>query len=267
MSKEEGDPKPWSADWVFQQTYFCNVRREDDKVTRWIRGEWTPEFIGWDDYEYAMLLARFLNWPETLDKLHGSHGLADFVGMEEKLDRYAKEGKVWGNAYVITTHGIPMPKATYLCQRVLPAAYELLGAGRWRGAYGSRTTLAARHKTLLGLEGVGSFIGAQIIADLKNTEGHPLYKADDWYSWSAPGPGSLRGLEWFFGRRITEGHYAYAMDEVRAYIEKYSQSLALYQGAEHRINMQDLQNCLCEYDKYLRVKTGRGRSKRKYHGT
>jgi hypothetical protein len=29
---------------------------------------------------------------------------------------------------------------------------------------------------------------------------------------------------------------------------------------------QDLQNCLCEFDKYMRVSTGAGRSKRKYNG-
>jgi hypothetical protein len=35
--KEMGLPKPWSIDPVFQVTYFCNVNREHDKVTRWIR--------------------------------------------------------------------------------------------------------------------------------------------------------------------------------------------------------------------------------------
>ena len=34
------NPKPWSDDPIFQSTYFCNVRREDDKVTRWIRMNW-----------------------------------------------------------------------------------------------------------------------------------------------------------------------------------------------------------------------------------
>ena len=38
--KEGGLPPPWSIDPVFQNTYFCNVDREHDKVTRWIREQY-----------------------------------------------------------------------------------------------------------------------------------------------------------------------------------------------------------------------------------
>src|ERR1044072_5362262 len=114
QKKEAGLSKPWSQDWVFQETYFCNVRREDDRVTKWIRQNWSPEKIGWDDYEYAMVVARFLNWPDTLeDLLDLSPG-----DIHAAISRRASEGKkVWGNAYVITTHGIKMSKAAYLCER------------------------------------------------------------------------------------------------------------------------------------------------------
>lgn len=268
MAKEKGLPKPWSNDPVFQRTYFCNVRREDDKVTKWIRQNWSPEKIGWEDYEYAMVLARFLNWPQTLGSLNAQEfGLSNFKDIEEWLQGWADAGfQVWGNAYVITTHGIKMPKATYLCERVLPAAYELLGAGRWRGRYAStENRLAYAHEALMRLEGVGSFLGAQIIADLKNTEGHPLYEANDWYSWSAPGPGSLRGLAWFHGT-AGSGQYERRIKEVATYLLDHDAEGVLLQGAEECINMQDLQNCLCEFDKYMRVKNGTGRSKRNYPG-
>ena len=32
------------------------------------------------------------------------------------------------------------------------------------------------------------------------------------------------------------------------------------------LSMQNLQNCFCEYDKFMRVTEGTGRSKRKYNG-
>jgi hypothetical protein len=271
QKKEAGLPKPWSQDWVFQETYFCNVRREDDRVTRWIRGNWSPDKIGWDDYEYAMVVARFLNWPDTLARLTYEDGhvfMPEAIG--EELDELAEHGnKVWGNAYVVTTHGLPMGKAQYLCQRVLPAAYDLLGAARWRNAYsGSLRTLAYRHDDYMQLEGMGSFMSAQVLADLKNTPGHPLYEADDWYSWSAPGPGSLRGLEWYHGRKIKLSGYEDAIHDVALDLtSKYPEAAKhLRQGLEAKINMQDLQNCLCEYDKYMRVRSGSGRSKRGYPG-
>lgn len=270
VAKESGAPKPWSADWVFQEIYFCNVRREDDRVTRWIRSNWSPDKVGWDDYEYAMVLARFLNWPDSLAKLTPNMAKGPDLrpeSVQRMIEQESIYGKVWGNAYVVTTHGIPMGKAQYLCQRVLPAVYDRVGAGRWRHAYGRGTPLLKhRHEDYMQLEGLGSFMAAQVLADLKNTEGHPLFEAYDWGSWSAPGPGSLRGLEWFHGKKISVAGYRDAIDDVAAYLSaNYPVELDLIRRGND-INMQDLQNCLCEFDKYMRVRTGAGRSKRRYAG-
>lgn len=273
--KEADERKPWTNDPVFQQTYFCNVRREDDRVTRWIRRNWSPDKIGWDDYEYAMVVARFLNWPDTLSELSADEAFLSPDWVFEVLERRRIRGeKVWGNAYVVTTHGLPMGKAQYLCERVLPAVYDCVGAHKWRGQYaGSGPNLARRYEDYKLFEGMASFMSAQVIADLKNTPGHPLYEADDWYSWSAMGPGSLRGLEWFHGRKISRSDKAYneAINEVRDYlIMNHLNAAGLLMSAKigggGGINMQDLQNCLCEYDKYMRVKNGTGRSKRGYPG-
>jgi hypothetical protein len=43
-----------------------------------------------------------------------------------------------------------------------------------------------------GFDGLGSFIAAQVVADLKYIE--PLNKRFDWQTFAASGPGSRRGL-------------------------------------------------------------------------
>ena len=43
LAKEQGFPKPWSTNYVMQRTYFCNIHREKDRVTRWIRHNYTYE--------------------------------------------------------------------------------------------------------------------------------------------------------------------------------------------------------------------------------
>lgn len=258
--KRAGLPKPWSDDPVFQTTYFCNVRREDDKITKWIRNFYSPH-VEHPMFEFNILVSRFLNWPNTLGSLEFIDKWPD-PEIEKHLQRQADIGfQIWGNAYVITTHGIKMPKLQYLTQRVLPSAYAAIEKHR-AVLRGTRLGLAA--DALQEIEGVGSFLAGQIVADLKNTENHPLRDAYDWVNFVVPGPGSLRGVSWF-----KHGHPNFASPanfeenfyDVRRYVDEHWPKEVPY------ICNQDLQNCLCEFDKYMRVRNGTGRSKRLYNGT
>lgn len=248
--KENGDPKPWTDDPIFQRVYFCNVHREDDKVTRWIRDNYTPQLLG-EYYDYAIVAARIFNWPDTLEGLVFKGGLIPYnaqMMQEYLLELQEEKTKIWGGAYLITTHGRKMSKIDY--------CVELMGEVYQRFSVNTLDTDSCKkaHQSLMLIDGLGSFLAAQVVADLKNTTGHQLQAATDWFDFSAPGPGSLRGLSWFHENDITPSKYQDAIEEVREFL-----------NWEHC--MQDLQNCLCEFDKYCRVLTGTGRSKRNYKGT
>ena len=244
---------PWSDDWVFQQTYFCNVHREDDRVTKWIRKNYTPEILG-GYYDYAIVAARIFNWPPTLEGLLYKGGLIPYnaQGMTDFLHEVQdSKTKIWGGAYLITTHGRKMSKIDY-CVELMGNVYQAFSTTELAHESCSET-----HLRLMLIDGLGSFLAAQIVADYKNTEGHPLSQAEDWYDFSAPGPGSLRGLAWLFGAdKIHPSEYHERMDDVELELG----------WAEQGFCMQDLQNCLCEFDKYCRVRSGKGRSKRNYAG-
>ena len=244
---------PYTDDPVFQTTYFCNVRREDDKVTRWIRGNYFPaEGLCSTDATPNMMMARFVNKPESLLKL-------DWPWGEFHLDLWSKvmsqEG-AWGGAYIVSTNGRRMAKHEYIGG---------LLDGAWRHFEqhplpSTPPTLAGAHRAIQALDGMGSFMAAQVVADLKNTKGHPLADAADWHTWSSHGPGSLRGLAWYHGvDKITPSQYTTSIQEAWERLPKELQK---------RVQcMQNLQNCFCEFDKYMRVSTGTGRSKRKYNGS
>lgn len=259
IKKQQGLPKPWSNNSVFQNTYFCNVHREDDRVTKWIREFYSPH-VDHPMFEYNILLSRFLNWPDTLEDV-GFADSHDPQAILSILNRRANDGlKVWGGAYIITTHGIPMPKAHYLCGNVLEGAWRALDGLRSACRGGS---CGAASKALQGVEGVGSFLAAQVIADLKNTKDHPLAKAEDWHTFVEHGPGSLRGVSWFhFGEpnRISERSFGYHFAQVRDYVNSH------WPEKVPPVHNQDLQNVMCEFDKFCRVSTGSGRSKRNYPG-
>lgn len=241
--KEAGLPKPWSDDPIFQSTYFCNVRREDDKVTKWIRANWPHDNVG------MVVLARMFNLPSHLGELLPY--IPDLDYMKERSMSYRNSGnKCFNGAYLITTCGVKMDKIDYV-YRVAQDTSKLTG-------HVPEGKLENFHRLLTTVNGLGSFLAAQVIADLKNTRGHPLQNAPDWWTWAAPGPGSLRGIRTIEGfERTSEGRFLPAMRQLQATLET--------DYGIPTIHGQDFQNCLCEFSKYAKVHSG-GRAKRGYQG-
>ena len=243
QKKESNAPKPWSKDPTFWSTYFCNVRREDDKVTKWVRENWPHDNVG------LVVLARMFNLPAHLEELIPVTN--DWEAMKYKTtQRRAKNEKIFNGAYLITTCGVKMDKVDYVykvAQESSQLNFEF-------------SSLLDTHNTLRTITGLGSFLAAQVVADLKNTEGHPLQKAPDWHTWCAHGPGSVRGINTIEGFSGTtpntfQGRIARLWGLTRPELPSELQD----------IHMQDFQNCLCEFSKYAKVENG-GRSKRKYNG-
>jgi hypothetical protein len=260
LKKDLGLPKPWSEDVTFQTTYFCNVRRENDRVTRFIR-DYYSQHVNDQWFLYNIIFSRFINWPDTLRSI-GYLQSHDPCFLEGAIERLSHKGKVWGGAYIITTHGLPMGKAAYLAHNVMGATYKARELLNSLTGYTGTPSCSAAHKALQAVEGLGSFLAAQVVADLKNTVGHPLYEADDKAIFVAHGPGSLRGLSWFWGRTVTPANFHEYFTACQSYVHDNWNTTLMGE----RIDNQDLQNCLCEFDKYCRVSTGSGKSKRNYPG-
>ena len=112
------------------------------------------------------------------------------------------------------------------------------------------------------VRGVGSFMAGQIVADLKHTP--LLMAATNWWDWCTPGPGSKRGLNKALSMPETRSWRAQEFqEEIRLLYLKIRPQLQLPQ----RLDMQNMQNCLCEFDKWCRVKDGVGKPKQLYTPT
>ena len=123
-------------------------------------------------------------------------------------------------------------------------------------------TLASYYSRLSEHHGMGGgFMPAQIVADLKYVE--PLRSASDWATFAASGPGSRRGLNRVLGRPVdakwSEGDWRRALGKLHEAIVPELERIGLSD-----LHAQDLQNCLCETDKYLRVKLGEGKPRRRF---
>lgn len=252
--KALGEPKPWSDDPIFQSTRFTNVRREDDKVTIWIKENWRDPYRLDPNLAFGMCLARVVNLPETLEAL----GFPTRWSPTEFIDTIARLGaggrKVWTSAYMVTGgYSEGGESKQQIMARVLDKAY--VNAAKIKKG----DTLQTASDILQLTPGLGTFLAAQVVADLKYT---PLLAgAVDKWTYCAPGPGSTMGLNFLHGRdrnkSIGEKQF---QKEVNDLADK------LMDDGVVVLDAHDTQNCLCEFSKYIRIRDYGGRAKTGYPG-
>jgi alpha-glutamyl/putrescinyl thymine pyrophosphorylase clade 1 len=241
-----GASKPWTTDLVLQRYRFCNIRRQDDEVTMWLKLNWYPKwehpnFIG------AITLARLFNRPHTLD----------YAGFPENWD--ASKAKllrdmgatVFNPAYIVSTAGRSMDKIDYV--------YEVAAAANEVRAMHT-DTLNSFWARLTNVKGLGGgFLAAQVVADVKYTP--LLAEAADWHTWCVQGPGSLRGMNRLCDLPLSTSWandiFMHEVGRIRNQVRE-----QVYED----LHAQDVQNCLCEFDKWMRAREG-GRPKQYYPGT
>ena len=256
LKRRSGLPPPWTTDPILREYRFCNVCREDDKVTKWVASHWRAPNEDVPELWFAMYVARVFNTPATLAAV-GFPVPFDGRGMAAKLKMI--DGVVWSSAYVITTHGQECAKAEFYCERVFPALWER----RREFQYINGAALSEWHSRFVTAFGVGMFLGAQVVADMKYISS--WRPALDWWTFSASGPGSRRGLNRVLGRPVdahwSETEWRQRLGEIYEQYKNQTHDIAILP----RLHAQDLQNCLCEFDKYERVRLGEGRPRQRYH--
>lgn len=256
LRRAAGEPAPWTQDPILAAFRFCNIHREHDRVTRWIADNWRMPHEGEVDLWFAMVIARFINWPPTLRGLgfpvpwNPRKFLAGMSMMSKTSE------KVYTGAYMVRadpeTPG--EPKYKYQERVVFTPMWE--ARERLRPKKGD--TLNSYHMLLGQFHGLGSFMAAQVVADLKYAR--PLRQADDWWTFAASGPGSRRGLNRVLGRSQDS---PWSEEDWRFEAERHR--LEFNKCWEHEpLHGQDFQNALCEFSKYEKVRTGEGRPRAAY---
>ena len=246
--KEAGERKPWTKDPMLQSYRFCNVHREDDTVTRWIKENWRDPHLTHPNLFIGIVLARLLNWPPSLKEI----GFPEYWNPLETAAilkaRKARGEQLWNGAYMVTAGGKPIPKEDAVVD-IIDHFHRL----SYRPKPGD--TLQDTYENILkqSVGGIGTFLTAQFIADLKYT---PLLEgADDWWHFCAPGPGSVAGL-----REVLKSN-ALLWDQYQFQLAVNKLRLILRERYGWNLCAQDVQNNLCEYSKYVR-----GYAKSRYPG-
>lgn len=279
LKKEQGSPKPWTKDPIFLDNKFTNVLRANDRTTRWAVENW------YDPNREQPLKIKLIN--AAIFRLFGLIDTAEHVGYSYEWDelrvkdfrqrvwtRYSRGLKTFTSAYIITNGGQAMPKITYVIDVCLASFWrnvekmvKSIETGNWQDLM----------KVVRNCEGLGGsgFVAKEICSDaiLAGIYGYQDGKyvlPKDAYSWSPIGPGARRGLNRVSDRpadfKQSEALYLAEMRDL--YDMVYQSPILLDQTPKPYglLDLHGLQFNLCEYDKYLRVKTGEGRMKSSYPG-
>jgi hypothetical protein len=256
--RKAGQKKPWTEDEILLNYRFCNVYRELDKVTIWITNNWRKPYENDPGVWFAMMVSRLVNWPDTLAVI-GYPSPWNRKAFVDGIKSRAGLGKAYGSAYIVSTNGRIMDKDSYLADHVCQPMWDQRDKLRPT----NNDTLDSFHKRLMKCNGMGSFMAAQVVADVKYTPW--LKNAKDWHTWAAPGPGSMRGLNRVMDRPIDATWPGMSWQNQLVELKTVIDALAEKEGMPP-IHGQDLQNCLCEWDKYERTRLGQGKPRSGYLG-
>jgi hypothetical protein len=258
-------PSPWTSDPILAAYRFCNVRREDDLVTRWVREHVRTPFVDHPLLWFMLCICRQVNWPGTLAELIETEGAwpshVNFTPrrLGEALNARQERGeKIYTGAYMIPApaeHGAD--KQVHIAEVVLGDLHRR-AVEFGRGADWAGRTLQATHALIRRSSGWGPFLAYQAVVDMRFSE-RLLAHASDSSTWAAAGPGTLRGLNRLHGRDVNAPlTQEQALHEMRAIYEIARRETGV------PMDFSDVPNVLCETDKYLRVQLGQGRPRAKY---
>lgn len=253
--KEAGEPKPWTNDEILQNYRFCNVRRMDDTVSKWLYENWYKPNINHKNIVLAASVGRFFNLPEVLE----------LVGFPDVWEPKKVKKLLWERAY----NGDPVFNSAYIiCGKKGEAKIDTVIDGLLplsKGAVWPDTSSMEKTWEMFGgIRGFGSFMAGQVVADLRWAMSG---RWEDKNTWAPIGPGSRRGLSYLlsgdpYKLDFTQEEFVRNLNMV---MKRAKNSLPV--EITSRLEAMDYQNCLCELFKYVRTLDGTGSPpKRRYNG-
>lgn len=249
----------YSNDAILNTYHFCNVRREDDRGTKEIR-QVVLKFFPEENTDLATisslptvyLMARLFNHAPTVERVLEA---CDYgASIEEAfalLKDYRDEGnKIFNSAYVVSTAGEKMDKIDYVLRLVLAAQRVIIPTD----------SLAAAHAALSAIPGLGGtgFLSGQVVADLRNDR--YLVDAASHQDWCCPGPGSMQGLDFIWTSPSQPTNAKNFMERMCWLYDEMPEDIWAME-----LHAQDLQNCLCEFGKYMRLRNPKLKSRKRYY--
>jgi len=267
LTKESGYDGPLTKDPVLLKYKFTNIRRRDDRVSKWIINHViVPCVENGDKYMwFTLLICRLINWPPTLARLMNagvipcSPATFDIEKFVQVIEDFKSAGnKVYSGAYMLypTKMDVGGTKsravATHIIGDAIKHSDDIHDAVWGYDTFSVERVVEAMTKCF----GISTFMAGQVVADLTYTS----LEFEDTYTYAPKGPGSTRGLNRLKHKTLLAGFTQQEFNQRVMMLNKaISEKLKIDDLTAH-----DVQNCLCEFDKYCRTILAEGAPKQLY---
>lgn len=271
-------PPSWTEDHILRDFKFCNVYRQLDGGTVAIRKYIENTDITPEKKLFNIIAYRFFNRRDTIEHLFG--GLLDpetfdFKYYEHRFDNIKQSENIFSNAYLITAHAYKKdyrPKDKHVqillmlndLRQRLSDIIGLLQAGSPQDGL----QIIERSVPM-----AGAFLSGQILLDAAYARDIVAYSGDDFL---IVGPGAHWGLNIIFDKKLSKKEADSACRYLYAIQPQEFAKLKTQKGLDWNtvrlqddnypnapfLMLHDIQNSLCEFRKYWRLKHAEKAKKR-----
>lgn len=274
LRRQSGHVPPWTEDPVLQVYKFCNVYRELDTVTIWVRENIRELFSDHPNLWFMLCAARQINHPDTLteliaDKKAWPHAKDLGKWEPERLrsimnDRKARGEQVYTGAYMLTNvlnkaDSRPHDKPWFTAHKVLGSVRNLQKEVK----AGLKVSMKATHSILRSGYGWGGFMAYEVVCDMRWTQLGENWGDVDTFAHA--GPGALRGLNIVEGKdKNTPRKEEDALVFMRELLLETRRAWPRVCKMYPRLELREIEHSLCEFDKWTRVRNGEGTPRSKF---
>jgi len=237
---------PWTEDKILQSYHFTNIKREHDKVSKYLFEKWYPSTANGKNPSNAwaaIMVARFVNNPDSLSQIAYEVGIGDFKNAWRILRAREESGeKVFRSAYLQ-----PEIRGVKRLEKIFGIFVPQVQAADIR-----TDSVEEAVEDLCKIKYFGEFMAGQMALDaIHVVKGHWA----DRFTFAPIGPGSTRGLNRLRNLPLTRKL------KRRAYETEMAELHTCPGMNEWRA--LDLEHALCEWDKYERLRLNQGSYNRK----
>lgn len=254
--KVEEKEFPWTEDPILRDYRFTNVFRLFDKGTLKLIDllDTLDEFKYKQDVIWRVVQYRWPNY-HTLFEEYGwiPQGFNKKKWLK-RIDRVkSKHGKWHTSAHIVLQSNFKQSRAENYMHYLglLDGQFEEFSSGIL-----DAPNMEAAFKHVLKYKGFGGFTAYEILIDLCYIGILPESFLEQFAN---PGPGCKEGIDLIYPNRSSMS-YQQAMIKLRDNQERAFERLKL--PAPPRLTLQDIEFCLCEISKYIKIKHGVGRRRR-----